>query len=384
MAVIEQAATVAGQLAWVGIIAGVLAALAAAVYRWLVGEVIPRSLAMLIGLGAVALYLNATQALGQLIGGTGDATDAATALLNVGSFVVGWLAAAVGHRAGDAFQRSVFDRRGPGVTATTLNPLARSLGRAVDVTLPAEIDDLVGYDPVAPETKAALAGQSFVFPRGLTVEELRERLVTRLRTDFDVGRVDVDLAPDGTVEYLAVGSRQAGIGPTLAPGTRAIAIRADPAFSAGAGDLVQVWRTDPPERVLTAEVRGIAGDVVTLAVDAADADALDDLTEYRLVTLPVESRPDREFAALLRAADETFSSVTVEAGSGLDGLTIGGLAVDVVAVSPAGERLSVLPSRTTVLSSGDVAYAIARPDALRRLEAAARGPAPGGDAAVTE
>lgn len=50
--------------------------------------------------------------------------------------------------------------------------------------------------------------------RGLTVDELRRRITTRLREDYGVGNVDIELTEEGTVDYLAVGSRAAGIGPT--------------------------------------------------------------------------------------------------------------------------------------------------------------------------
>jgi hypothetical protein len=124
-------------------------------------------------------------------------------------------------------------------------------------------------------------------------------------------------------------------------------------------------------RVLTAELRGVADETVTLAIDAADTPKIDPETEYRLVTLPVTDRPDREFASLLRAADETFSSVTVEAGSPLHGLPVAALDLAVVAVEPDGEPVATLPEPLSLLAPGDVVYVVARPEALRRLERAA-------------
>nr|WP_305794583.1 TrkA C-terminal domain-containing protein [Halomarina rubra] len=232
--------------------------------------------------------------------------------------------------------------------------------------LPDTVDDIPDHDPVAPETRARLEGASFGFPRGLTVEELRSRLVDRLRDDYEVGHVDVDLAPDGTVEYLALGGRAAGIGPTLPPGHAAVAVRADPATGASAGDLVQVW--DPPERVVTGELRGVSEDVATLALDDADAAAVDGETSYRLVTLPAEARVDREFAALFRAAEETLAVVTVSEGSPLVGQSVGTLAATVVAVRRADGGVTTLPEPATTVAGGETLYAVGRPDALRRLE----------------
>jgi len=123
--------------------------------------------------------------------------------------------------------------------------------------------------------------------------------------------------------------------------------------------------------VLTAELRGVGGDVVTLAVDAADTPKLDPERTYRLVTLPVEDRPDREFVSLLRAARETFGSVTVAADSPLAGLPVGALSPVVVAVESPECGTVTLPERDRTLAAGDTLFAIASPEALRRLERAA-------------
>jgi len=129
---------------------------------------------------------------------------------------------------------------------------------------------------VTAETRRELAGKTFIFPRRLTVEELEERVAARLKDDYEVGYVDVELARDGTVSYLALGRRTAGVGPTLPPGTAAVAVTADPPNAAAAGDLVQVWRTDGdrPKPVTTAELRAVHDDTVTLSLDEYDAQSL--------------------------------------------------------------------------------------------------------------
>jgi hypothetical protein len=187
------------------------------------------------------------------------------------------------------------------------------------------------------------------------------------------GDVHLRVDDDGGVGCVAVDSRTAGIGPTLPPSTNAVAIRADPAHAASAGDLVQVWEQAPAKRVLTGELRGVAGDVVTVAIDASDTPKLDPQTQYKLVTLPVQDRSDREFASLLRAADETMGTATVESGSALDGAAVGSLAVAVVAITREDTAPETIPSRNRVLAAGDTIYAIATPDALRRLEQATEG-----------
>jgi len=369
--------TVAGVIG-LSLVAAGLAAAVALVYRWYVRERVPGGLPILAGMGAVALYLNSSRALSQVIGpisGGGNPLDETTAILNITTFLLAGLAARAGTDVGDRVGTDLFVATGAKQFEGDVSRVVQAVGRVITVEMPDEFDDIVGYDPVPDETKAALAGKTFVFPRRLTVNELRDRLVTRLKGDYAVGHVDVELGEDGTVEYIALGSRASGIGPTLPPETSAVAIRADPAFATSTGDLVQVWETDPAERVLTAEVRGIASDVVTLAVDAADTRKIDDTTEYKLVTLPVETRPDREFASLLRAADETMAAVPVGERSGLAGQPIGALAVTVVAIRPDDGPVEPLPSRERQIAAADTLYLIATPEAIRRVETAARPPA---------
>ncbi|MFW5973929.1 MAG: hypothetical protein ACOCPZ_00930, partial [Natrialbaceae archaeon] len=214
-------------------------------------------------------------------------------------------------------------------------------------------------------------GKKLVFPRKVTVEDLEERIRERLRSDYGIGTVDLEFDAAGNVSYLAVGTRAAGIGSTLPPATNAVAVRADPGFSASTGDIVQVWDTERMVRVLTGELRGVADDVVTVAIDAGDTPKVDPQRRYRLVTLPVEDRPDREFASLLRAAEETFATATVEAGSPLHGLPVGALALTVVAIRPDDGEPVPFPDDEYRLAPGDLLSVIARPGGLRRLETAA-------------
>ena len=364
----------AAQVFGLSLVAGGLATVVALAYRWYVNERVPSGLPILVGLSGVALYLGSSRALSQVIGNTGDPLDATAALANIVTFLVALAAARAGMDVGDRIGVDVFVAAGATEVESEVSRVVQAVGRVITVELPEEIDDIVGYDPVPDETKSKLAGRTFVFPRRLTVAELRDRLVTRLKADYAVGHVDIELAADGTVDFLALGSRAAGIGPTLPPETSAVAVRADPAFAASAGDLVQVWRRDPFERVLTAEVRATADDVVTLAVDAADTRKLDDGDQYKLVTLPVETRPDREFVSLLRAADETMATVTVGAGSALDGQPAGALDVSVVAIRPTEGPVEPLPGRDRRLRAGDSLYLVATPEAIRKVEAAASAP----------
>lgn len=206
--------------------------------------------------------------------------------------------------------------------------------------------------------------------KGLTVGELESSLKTRLTEDHDVGYVDVDLASDGTVEYFAVGRRVAGIAPTLPPKTAAVAVRADPPFSATPGDTVQLWRTTDGEtrRIGTAELRAAVGSVVTLATGETVAERIDPSAEYRLMTLSADSHPDREFAGMLRRGEETMGVVEVATGSPLVGTPIGALDVTIIAVRTVEGDVETIPERERPIEAGAQLFAIGRPDVLRRLD----------------
>lgn len=359
--------------------AGLLGAAVGLVHRWYANERVPDGLTVLIGLSSVALYLNTAGALGEVIGGTGgDLLALEMVAYNTITLFVSGVAASAGGRVGDRTGISIFAVSGGKSVEQNVSRIVKSVGRVTTVEVPDDIEDIDGYEPVDLATKDKLAGQTLLFPRRLTVDELQTRFVERLRMDYDVGYIDVEFTEDASIEYLALGRRESGLGPTLPPGSAAVAVRADPPNNASPGDAVQVWTTDEgeeasPRRVMNAELRGTADDVVTLTMDVGDAKRFDTERRYRLVTLPVEARHDREFAAQLRAAEETTSAVTIESGSALANSSVGALDIAVVAVRTVTDDIEAIPPRTRALAPGETVYAIARPAQLRQLELAAVG-----------
>ncbi|MEF8821762.1 MAG: TrkA C-terminal domain-containing protein [Halovenus sp.] len=368
---VQQAAGILTQLFGLAALAGVLGGGLAVGYRWYTGSRVPQWLAILVGTAGVALYLGTTAALEEVIRSDVQPTEVEIVLFNLTALLAGGGGAALGRVVGDRFSTDVL-LWSPTQDADDVGQLAQTVGRVTTVQLPTTIDDAAGYDPIPERRKERLAGKRLVFPRGLTVDELDQRLTERLKSDYAVGTVDIEFDDNGAVTHLAVGTRAAGIGSTLPPATNAVAVRADPGFSASTGDIVQLWTRDPPRRVLTGELRGVADDVVTIAVDAGDTPRVDPTQRYRLVTLPVNDRPDREFASLLRAAEETFSSVTVEAGSPLHGLPVGALDLTITAIRAEDGEPVPFPEPTYRLAPGDLLFVIARPAGLRRLERGAQ------------
>lgn len=363
--VVEAAVRIAG----LALLAGVVTAIAAFIYRVRARTQFPEGPTLIIGLGTVAIYLNTRLIFVQFIGNTGDPLTVGEAILNISVFVAAGIASYGGRYAGDSLGTS--ERLDWRVLQPDFNPIVRAVGRFITVTLPDEIDDIDGYDPVRDETKTALAGQTLEFPRGLTVETLQSQLTARLKEEHDIGYVDVELTVDGSVEFLAVGQRAAGIGPTLPPKSAAVAVRADPPFSATAGDTVQLWRTDDDgrqARLGTAELRASVDDVTTVATDEAIAERVDPTVDYRLMTLAADSHADREFAAMLRRGDETMSIVEITPESALVGVSVGALDVTIIAIRSSGGDVDTIPKRDRLIRGDEQLFAIGRPDTLRKLD----------------
>jgi len=359
------------RVAALAVLSGSVSLLVAVLYRWWGRNRVPEGVAVLLGLTAVALVLNTEQTLKRFLE-PGSTLEQWEAIRTIATFTASTVVADGGRRVGDRVAAQAFQEGNGHRFDRELAQVVRAGGRVVTVTLPDSVADIDGYDPVPAETKAEFAGARFVFPRRVTVGELGARIRARLEEDYGIDHVDVEVTADGEVTYLGVGAREAGIGPTLARGAAAVAVQADPANAASAGDLVQVWAptaSGDAERVATAEVRATAGDVVTVTLDEPEAAALADDVAYRLVTMPTEATVDREFAALLRAADETMGAISVGEESSLRGATVGALDVNVTAIRRPDGGVTPIPSRETHIEAGSTLYVVARPEAFRAFDA---------------
>jgi len=350
------------------VLAAVVTGTAAFLYRLRVDHPLPDGATLILGLGSVALYLNTRSLFVQFVQGGAGTPSAGEALLNLGVFVAAGVASYGGHRVGDRAARAewVSWRR----LKRDVSPIVRGVGRHISVTFPAEIEDIEGYEPVPAETKTALAERTFDFPRGLTVDELEAQVTTRLKERFDVGYVDLELSTDGSVSYIGVAKRPVGIGHTVPPNEAAMALRADPPFSATAGDTVQLWKTggDGPTKVGTAELRARNEDIVTITAEAEVVADLDPAITYRLVTLPVGPRLDREFAARLGWEEATMRILRIDEECPLVGSSIAALEVITLAIRSADGTVDPIPDWSRVLDGGDRLYLVGRPDELRKVE----------------
>lgn len=360
--------TVTYRLIGLALLAALVSGSVSFFFRWRTGTQLPEGPALLLGLGAVAVYLNTNIVLVQFLGANGEVLTASAIVSNLSIFAVSLITAAAGWQFGDRFGQS--ERFHPSIHPN-LGPLVRATGRVITVDLPEEVGHIDGYESVSKTTREALAGQTYTFPRGVTVGTLEDELVTRIKTDYDVAHVDVEVSIEGRVEFLAVGGRATGIGPTLPPEATATAITADPAFSASPGDTVQIW--DSGQRVGTAELRATAGRTVTVAGEASIIEKLDPTKMYRLMTLPAAERVDRLFAGMLRRAAETMGTVTIEEGTTLDGETVGRLGLPVIAIERPDGTTETIPARDRHLEANERLFVLGHPTYLRRVEAATTG-----------
>lgn len=290
----------------------------------------------------------------------------ASAAYLLGVFITGAFAAEIGRQIGDFAACDVFDierveRVGPG------SDVIRAASLAVAVTLPEEIDDLEGYRSVADRTKRALEGEQMQLPRQLDDAELQSRLERRIVEDYDVDHVALDIDGEGTVTDVAVGANTQGLSPLLAPGVAAVAVRADPASDASVGDPVEIWSADAePTLVAEGSIRATEGDVATVAVAEAAAQALDHNERYRLLTRPDTTNDARELATILWDADATVTALDVDRGGTLEGEFVEWLPGRVLAIEREDQSVA-FPDANETLQAGDTVYLLGQPSELVTL-----------------
>jgi hypothetical protein len=175
-------------------------------YRWYFREPIPRGLAALFGVATVALYLNTVGLLGRVIGTPGgDPFDAVGIGIDLLTLLSAFVATIPGRRLGDSLRSGVLSAAGAREVNASVGRALRGVARLSAVELPAsdEIEDMASYDPVPAAVKDELGGKTLLFPRAGT-ETLRERLVTRLKEDYNVGYVDAaGMASDESLRSIA-------------------------------------------------------------------------------------------------------------------------------------------------------------------------------------
>ncbi|MFB1065532.1 TrkA C-terminal domain-containing protein [Natrinema sp. H-ect4] len=336
------------------LIAGIVTTTVAFGYRAVSTRGAPVGVGTFAGLAVVAGWLNAAGLEQATIIDETPLVHHATATYVLGAVVVSAIAAEIGRRIGDEVARDVFDITRLAATGEIAS-LVRSARLSIAIQLPERIDDAAGYPPVDPSIKRDLAGRTVLVPQISDESALRSRLATRLERDYGLGHVSITVGADGTVERLAIGGTRSRIGSSLPTGTVAMAIRTDPAPTASVGDPIEVWTSeeDSSRLAATGMVRATAGDVATITVDADAADRLADSgSSYRLTTRSEPPNDGDGLCSVLRAADETVRSVTVEDGGTLDNVFVGWLS-GIVLVVVRDDEVIPFPDDNETLRDGD-------------------------------
>ena len=292
----------------------------------------------------------------------------------------------------------------------------------VTVTVAGAVGDVEGYPPLPRDLRAQLAASTWSFPGDLPLSELEARLAERLRTEFDLTEVSVQVDSNGRASVSAA-PPMSGLSRTVPKGKRAVSVSTLLPTGVARGDEVVARTADASVRATVLSARttdddpptprspttGSGEDVatdggtdatgaptptavaapttsggegrVTLAVDRGAATALLRADRARVRVCSRGTHREFEVVSLLRRARNRFRRVTVRAGGALDGTTIGaadvrdahGVAVlavrrssgDAKQTGSAGEsRWRFSPDGDVALSAGDELFVVGRRNAL--------------------
>ncbi len=291
----------------------------------------------------------------------------------------------------------------------------------VRVRVVGPVADVEGYPPLPDDLRVAIRGTELRFPADLRLADLESRTAERLRTEFDLAEVSVDLderaratvaaappfsglskrVPDGrravsvdalvptglargdevglsadgaTVDGVVVSARS---DPDVdeSAGTAATGVEGTAVEPAGDGTDPGDGTVGPPAGATYAPTTDGGEGRVTVTVPASETGRLLDVERARVVVRSRGAEREYELGTLLRRAGRRFRRVTVRNGSELAGRTLGdaGLrerfGVAALAVRAEG-RWRVAPPPEVVLSPGADLFAVGTVDALDAFEEA--------------
>lgn len=270
----------------------------------------------------------------------------------------------------------------------------------VRIRVVGEVADMEGYPPLSEERRAELANAELTMPADLRIEELEDRVADRLRTEYDLGDVSVDVDGRGRARVVAA-PPFSGLSKRVADGRHAVSVTGLVPTGLARGDEVTIITPNAQVRgtVLSADTGEDPDDVpdieplsadesaedsskpvrtpttaggegrLTVAVTRTDVQPLLRAPEVKIVVESRGTRREYEVVSMLRRADRQFRRVSVDATSPLAGTALGHAdlrdthEVSVVAVRKA-SGWHIGPSGETTLEPGDELFAIGTRDAL--------------------
>ncbi|WP_435197012.1 TrkA C-terminal domain-containing protein [Natronomonas sp. EA1] len=375
---------------YIGILTGIIPALVAwglgFAFKYFTGVTIP-------GFGVVVLALAVAGVNGGLLA-LNDPTirESATAPVVVTAIIVVLMLSLYAHSKGDTMGANFPKRLSlKGLRDRTLSTDVVELigGRnQVRITVTGEVIDMEGYPPVPDDIRAGIRDGKWTLPADIPLSELETRFAERLRTEFDLADVSVNIDAQGNATVV-VAPPLSGLSKRVPQGHRAVSIDCLVPTGLARGDRVTVLvgdqavsgtvvsakssgtekpKTDGGEEAASetpapARQTTTGGDGrLTVAVPRADAGTLMGATSPHVVVTARGTRTEYELISLLRRAGKRFRKLTVGEGE-LDGVTLGEAdirdryEVGVLAVRrPNGWVLA--PRGDTVIQAGDEVFAV--------------------------
>lgn len=279
----------------------------------------------------------------------------------------------------------------------------------VRVEVTGEVEDIEGYPPVPDAIRADIRDGDWRLPADLPISELESRLADRLRTEFDLTEVTVEIDERGRATVAAT-PPLSGLSKRVPSGRRAVSVQTLVPSGLARGDEVTVitsenrvegtvlsvksgggskvsdggrpladgGATDGTEAAATpSPPRAVAGGEgrLTVAVSRSDSQALLRADRPRIVVGSRGIRREFELLSLLRRAGRRFRRVTVRSGGPLDGVTIGSADVRgtygvVLLAVRHPDGWTVAPHGAESMAGGDEVFAVGTREQLDAFEGA--------------
>lgn len=271
-------------------------------------------------------------------------------------------------------------------------------GEEVRIRVVSEVADMDGHPPLPEELRAELRNAEVTLPADLRRGELERRVEERLRTEYDLGDVSVQVDDRGRAAVVAA-PPFSGLSKRVAHDRHAVSVSGLIPTGLARGDEVTVLapnaqvpgtvvsaRTDdgdaegPAEAAFQGDDSDEGGPVrtpttaggegrLTVAVTRTDVKPLLAAETVKVVVEPRGTRREYEVVSLLRRAENRFRRIDVGADSPLEGVRLGDAKlndrhdVSVLAVGRREDWL-VAPDPDTVLEYGDELFAVGPREAL--------------------
>lgn len=265
-----------------------------------------------------------------------------------------------------------------------------------------QVRDMEGYPQLSESLRNSIQGVDWAFPADLSLAGLEERFKDRLRSEFDLQEVDVDIDEQARATVTAA-PPASGVSRRLPSGTRAVSLEAlvptgiargdevtiltstdqlagtvvsarsggrpsgTSGPSDGAGTLSADGGVDQPteepvqSRVAPTTTGGVGR--LTVAVNRQAAETLLAATDVTVVVMARGTRREYELVSLLRRTGQRVTRITIRAAGALDDTTIGEAnvrdvyGVAILAVRQEG-RWHIAPRGSAPLTAGDELFVV--------------------------